>query len=55
MSKETDSLAGLLSAGSPLDEETVSKVKKALSDLASAQRQVNVTKQVSLPVSVIAQ
>ncbi len=47
MSKEADALSSLLLAGKALDEDAVSKLKKALSDLTSAQRQVNAAKQVS--------
>ena len=47
MSKEADALAGLLTAAKGPDEETVSKIKKALAELATAHRQVNAAKQVS--------
>ena len=46
ISKDVESLAGLLVAGKALDEETAQKASKALNDLASAQRQLSATKQV---------
>ncbi|KAK9865382.1 hypothetical protein WJX84_001458 [Apatococcus fuscideae] len=45
ISKDVESLAGLLVAGKALDEETAQKASKALNDLASAQRQLSATKQ----------